>query len=80
MSNDALLQSIDSSDQTSRACNRVMNKHLRTKKANPFASAMAMLNFYINRAGIHLPVSQREILENAKTELRKLYDRFPNLQ
>ncbi len=57
-----------------------MNKHLRTKKANPFASAMTMLNFYINRAGVHLPVSQREILENAKTELRKLYDRFPNLQ
>ncbi|SOD21185.1 Protein of unknown function [Nitrosomonas ureae] len=42
-------------------------------KAGPFVSAMAMLNFYINRAGKHLSVQQREILEKAKDELRKLY-------
>lgn len=42
-------------------------------KAEPFVSAMAMLNFYINRAGKHLPVQQREVLEKAKDELRVLY-------
>ena len=43
------------------------------RKAEPFVSAMAMLNFYINRAGKHLPTAQREILEKAKDELRELY-------
>ncbi|OQW41792.1 MAG: hypothetical protein A4S08_12110 [Proteobacteria bacterium SG_bin4] len=43
------------------------------RKAEPFASAMSMLNFYINRAGKHLPIAQREILEKAKDELRALY-------
>ncbi|MGZ0020453.1 DUF3175 domain-containing protein [Nitrosomonas sp. wSCUT-2] len=43
------------------------------RKAEPFASAMSMLNFYINRAGRHLPAAQREILEKAKDELRTLY-------
>ena len=41
----------------------------------PFRSAMAMLNFYINRAGKHLNLEQKAVLEAAKTELRKLYDR-----
>lgn len=43
------------------------------RKAEPFVSAMAMLNFYINRAGKHLPVQQREMLEQVKNELRVLY-------
>ncbi|UJP03073.1 MAG: DUF3175 domain-containing protein [Nitrosomonas sp.] len=43
------------------------------RKAEPFASAMAMLNFYINRAGKHLSAPQREVLEKAKDELRVLY-------
>ncbi len=43
------------------------------RKASPFASAMSMLNFYINRAGTKLPSGQREILEKAKEELRDLY-------
>ena len=43
------------------------------RKAEPFASAMAMLNFYINRAGTHLSAAQREILEKTKDELRALY-------
>ena len=43
------------------------------RKAAPFASAMAMLNFYINRAGKHLSAQQREVLEKAKDELRELY-------
>jgi hypothetical protein len=45
------------------------------RKAPPFQSAMSMLNFYINRAGKKLNPEKREILEKAKTELRKLYDK-----
>ncbi len=45
------------------------------RKAMPFRSAMSMLVFYINRAGSNLDEDQRKILEQAKTELRKLYGR-----
>ncbi len=43
------------------------------RKASPFQSAMSMLNFYINRAGKNLPPEQKEILNKAKAELRKLF-------
>ena len=43
------------------------------RKAGPFASAMSMLTFYINRAGSNLDDGQREVLEQAKDELRRLY-------
>lgn len=43
------------------------------RKAKPFQSAMSMLNFYINRAGKNLPKNQKRILEQAKTELRKVF-------
>jgi hypothetical protein len=43
------------------------------RKTSPFRSAMSMLNFYINRAGRNLPRRQRQILDRAKEELRKLY-------
>jgi hypothetical protein len=45
------------------------------RKAEPFRSAMSMLNFYINRAGSHLSRVQRRRLEAAKDELRALYGR-----
>ena len=45
------------------------------RKAEPFQSAMSMLNFYINRAGKNLPQSQKKILEEAKIELRKIFNR-----
>ncbi len=45
------------------------------RKAAPFRSAMSMLVFYINRAGSNLDDDQRQVLEQAKTELRKLYGR-----
>jgi hypothetical protein len=45
------------------------------RKASPFASAMSMLNFYINRAGKNLSSTQRDILEKSKDELRALYGR-----
>ena len=47
----------------------------RRRKAEPFRSAMSMLNFYINRAGRNLPKSRRSRLERAKDELRRLYQR-----
>jgi len=45
------------------------------RKSEPFRSAMSMLVFYINRAGANLDEEQKDILERAKQELRKLYDR-----
>ena len=45
------------------------------RKTTPFQSAMSMLNFYINRAGKNLPVKQKGVLEKAKIELRKEFDR-----
>ena len=36
-------------------------------------SAMSMLVFYINRAGRKLDRRQRQVLEQAKQELRQLY-------
>jgi len=45
------------------------------RKASPFRSAMSMLTFYINRAGDQLDDRQRNILEEAKDELRKAFDR-----
>jgi len=44
------------------------------RKANPFQSAMSMLNFYINRAGKNLPAKQKNILNQAKEELRRVFD------
>ncbi len=45
------------------------------RKADPFRSAMSMLNFYINRAGRTLPARQHARLEAAKDELRALFKR-----
>jgi hypothetical protein len=45
------------------------------RKAEPFRSAMSMLNLYINRAGRKLPKKRRDVLERAKDELRGLYGR-----
>lgn len=45
------------------------------RKAGSFQSAMSMLNFYINRAGRNLDKNQKRILERAKTELRKIFEK-----
>lgn len=45
------------------------------RRRPPFASAMAMLCFYINRAGRQLSPERRAVLELAKAELRRLYGR-----
>lgn len=47
----------------------------RRRKADPFRSAMSMLNFYLNRAGRGLSAKRRHVLEAAKDELRDLYGR-----
>lgn len=43
------------------------------RKTTPFQSAMSMLNFYINRAGKNLKPERREVLEQTKIELKKLF-------
>jgi hypothetical protein len=47
----------------------------RQRKADPFRSAMSMLVFYVNRAGRKLPRARREVLDQAKDELRAAFDR-----
>jgi hypothetical protein len=43
------------------------------RKSSPYRSAMSMLTFYINRAGKDLPAARKQVLENAKDELRKAF-------
>ena len=45
------------------------------RKVPPFRSAMSMLIFYINRAGRNLDKGRLGVLEQAKEELRTLYQR-----
>ena len=49
------------------------------RKTSPYASAMSMLNFYINRAGKNLDTGQKQVLEQAKDELRKAFGRLARL-
>lgn len=46
-----------------------------SRKSTSFRSAMSMLNFYINRAGSNLTPERKKILNEAKVELRKIYDK-----
>jgi len=45
------------------------------RKTTPFMSAISMLNFYINRAGKNLKPRRKKVLEQAKVELRKLFNK-----
>lgn len=45
------------------------------RKGTVYQSAMSMLNFYINRAGKNLPPEGKIILEEAKIELKKLFNK-----
>jgi hypothetical protein len=47
----------------------------RRRRGTPYQSAMSMLNFYINRAGKHLPKTRRHVLESAKGKLREAFGR-----
>ncbi len=44
-------------------------------KGTKFQSAMSMLNYYINRAGKNLSEEDKARLEDAKVELRKLFNK-----
>ena len=48
-------------------------EHSKRKKSSSYQSAMSMLNFYINRAGKGLSKKEKEPLEKAKGQLRKLF-------
>jgi hypothetical protein len=50
-------------------------EHSHRRKASPFQSAMSMLTFYLNRAGKNLPEAKKKVIEQAKDELRKDFDR-----
>jgi hypothetical protein len=45
------------------------------RKSAPYRSAMSMLTFYVNRAGHNLSARRNRILERAKDELRKAFDK-----
>jgi len=47
----------------------------RRRKSSPYRSAMSMITFYENRAGKNLSTRQRQNIDRAKEELRKLFDR-----
>src|SRR5215510_8650244 len=47
----------------------------RRRKSSPYQSAMSMLTFYVNRAGKNLSKSRLHVLERAKGELRKAFNR-----
>jgi Protein of unknown function (DUF3175) len=47
----------------------------KRRKGTPYQSAMSMLNFYINRAGKNLPQMRKQVLEDAKKELRDVFGR-----
>ena len=49
------------------------------RKLSPFRSAMSMLNFEINRSGTNLSAERRRVLNQAKIELRKAFDRAVTL-
>jgi hypothetical protein len=47
----------------------------KRRKGMPYQSAMSMLTFYINRAEDRLPKDRRRVLERAKDELRKCFQK-----
>jgi hypothetical protein len=50
-------------------------KRSRRGESGPIRSAMSVLNFYINRGGKGLSTARRNVLEAAKTQLRRLFRR-----
>jgi hypothetical protein len=61
-----------SSKEVAKGLKKAVLESNRTK-GTKFQSAMSMLNFFINRAGKKLPQADRDRLEQAKVELRKLF-------
>lgn len=67
---------LDDPAEVARSLKRSAEKSHR-RKSDPYRSAMSMLTFYINRAGKDLDKQQKRVLEDAKDELRKQFDREP---
>lgn len=65
-----------SSKGIARGLKKAVLESNRTK-GTKFQSAMSMLNYYINRAGKNLKGPDKDRLEQAKNELRKLFGREP---
>ena len=63
-----------SADEIARSLKRSAERS-RRRKSSPYRSAMSMLTFYINRAGKKLPKSRLHVLERAKGELHKVFER-----
>lgn len=47
----------------------------RRRKQNPYETALAALEIYLNRAGKSLPPKRRKILDRTKVELQKVFGR-----
>ena len=47
----------------------------KRRKADPFRSAMSMLTFYINRGGRGISKERKQVLAQAKVELRRVFGR-----
>lgn len=45
------------------------------RKAPPYRSAMSMLTFHINRGGRNISAEQKQVLEQAKVELRRAFNK-----
>ena len=50
-------------------------EHSKRRKMSPFQSAMSMLTFFLNRAGKNVDPQRKRVLNQAKEELRKAFDR-----
>lgn len=64
----------DDPKRIARSLKRSAERSTR-RKGTPFQSAMSMLTFYANRAGGSLGRERRQVLQAAKTELRKAFGR-----
>ena len=68
-----LEEHIFESDDAKKIAASLKHSAAHSDKAEPFQSAMSMLNFYINRAGGNLPEQRKRVLEKAKDELRAAF-------
>ncbi len=64
-----------SSQEIAQGLKSAVLKSNRTK-GTKFQSAMSMLNFFINRSGKNLKPEDRARLEQAKVELRKIFNKL----
>ncbi len=64
-------------DDPKKIARSLKNSALNSKnrKSSPYHSAMSMLSFYINRAGKNLNEEHKEVLNQAKLELKVLFEK-----